>query len=193
MFNRFFPTPRFAAAIEKENLEIQEKNINNVDSTGTPTKPNATKLTPSALRSLAESFAAAVPELTFSTAELQGYLLSCKSSPEDAVKGIKIWADEEEAVKKAKAEKEKMRKEKAKEKAKERSGMFGGYPAGTAAPMFSPSVFPATLAVPAPTTVPSNNNVTISTEENAVIDSAAATVTKVNGVGTAGTHDLHAE
>ena len=44
---------------------------------------------------MAEKFAEGVPEHEFSTAELQGYLLSCKKEPEQAVEGILDWVMQE--------------------------------------------------------------------------------------------------
>ena len=40
---------------------------------------------------MAENFAEGVPEHEFSTAELQGYLLTCKKEPEQAVEGVSDW------------------------------------------------------------------------------------------------------
>lgn len=49
----------------------------------------------SAIQRLAEKFAEGVPEHEFSTAELQGYLLTCKKEPEQAVEGIAGWVVQE--------------------------------------------------------------------------------------------------
>ncbi|KAF8809901.1 P-loop containing nucleoside triphosphate hydrolase protein [Phlegmacium glaucopus] len=49
----------------------------------------------SAIQRLAEKFAEGVPEHEFSTAELQGYLLTCKREPEQAVEGVGEWVVEE--------------------------------------------------------------------------------------------------
>ena len=48
-----------------------------------------------AIQTLAEKFAEGVPEHEFSTAEMQGYLLSCKKEPEQAVEGISDWVVQE--------------------------------------------------------------------------------------------------
>ena len=48
-----------------------------------------------AIQALAEEFAEGVPEYEFSTAELQGYLLTCKKEPERAVEGISEWVKQE--------------------------------------------------------------------------------------------------
>ena len=44
---------------------------------------------------MAEKFAEGVPEHEFSTAELQGYLLTCKKEPEQAVEGVLEWVMQE--------------------------------------------------------------------------------------------------
>ena len=44
---------------------------------------------------MAEKFAQGVPEHEFSTAELQGYLLTCKKEPEQAVEGVSGWVMQE--------------------------------------------------------------------------------------------------
>ena len=49
----------------------------------------------SAIQTLAEKFAEGVPEHEFSTAELQGYLLTCKKEPEQAVEGVSDWVVQE--------------------------------------------------------------------------------------------------
>lgn len=69
------------------------------------------------LNILAKEFAAAVPELTFSPAELQGFLLKHKRDPAGAVASVAMWVEETQASK-IKAEKREERK-KEKQKAKE--------------------------------------------------------------------------
>lgn len=46
------------------------------------------------LNKLSERFAAYVPEHEFSTAELQGFLLTCKQEPEKAVAGVAAWVEQ---------------------------------------------------------------------------------------------------
>jgi chaperone BCS1 len=48
-----------------------------------------------AIQTLANEFAEYVPEHEFSTAELQGYLLTFKKDPEQAVEGILDWIVQE--------------------------------------------------------------------------------------------------
>ncbi|OAA61162.1 bcs1-like protein [Niveomyces insectorum RCEF 264] len=69
------------------------------------------------LDTLAKQFSAVVPELTFSPAELQGFLLKHKRDPAGAVAGVADWVAETQ-VAKDKADKRQARK-KEKQKAKE--------------------------------------------------------------------------
>lgn len=57
---------------------------------------------------LADEFAAAVPP-EFTIAELQGYLLSCKTRPEAAVAGISAWVAAERAERAAREKRERER------------------------------------------------------------------------------------
>ncbi|KAJ3819463.1 P-loop containing nucleoside triphosphate hydrolase protein [Lentinula raphanica] len=95
----------------------------------TPRTHSSAPLSPSVLSRLAKEFAQKVPDEEFSVASLQGYLLRNKSRPEDAVKGVDVWVEEERrnrekqkgAKKKAKEdEARRKRKERRKEKAKEK-------------------------------------------------------------------------
>jgi len=70
----------------------------------------------SALVELAEEFASHVPDREFSTAELQGYLLSCKKNPGRAVSGIAEWVEVERKERKERKEKEEERKRQVREK-----------------------------------------------------------------------------
>jgi chaperone BCS1 len=42
---------------------------------------------------MAKQFAEAIPEATFSPAEIQGYLLQRKSDPQGALDGVTEWRD----------------------------------------------------------------------------------------------------
>ncbi|KAF8624314.1 hypothetical protein AX15_005944 [Amanita polypyramis BW_CC] len=53
--------------------------------------------TKDSMESLAQSFASKVPENEFTTAELQGYLLIHRKSPEKAVEGVLKWVKQERA------------------------------------------------------------------------------------------------
>ncbi|KAJ3771297.1 hypothetical protein FB446DRAFT_804530 [Lentinula raphanica] len=94
----------------------------------TPRTHSSAPLSPSVLSRLAKEFAQKVPDEESSVASLQGYLLRNKSRPEDAVKGVDVWVEEErrnrekqKGAKKAKEdEAQRKRKERRKEKAKEK-------------------------------------------------------------------------
>jgi chaperone BCS1 len=64
------------------------------------------------LGKLAKTFSQGVPEYEFSTAELQGYLLSCKKHPEQAAAGIGVWVEQERIERKERKEREIERKAK---------------------------------------------------------------------------------
>lgn len=64
------------------------------------------------LGELAKTFSQGVPEYEFSTAELQGYLLSCKKHPEQAATGIGAWVEKERIERKERKEREIERKAK---------------------------------------------------------------------------------
>lgn len=66
----------------------------------------------SRLGELAKTFSQGVPEYEFSTAELQGYLLSCKKHPEQAAIGIGAWVEQERIERKERKEREIERKAK---------------------------------------------------------------------------------
>jgi chaperone BCS1 len=71
---------------------------------------------------LGEEFAALIPTMTFSPAEIQGFLLKWKRQPEMAVKEAPAWVEKtkSEKLKKAKEEKDKEEEEKKEESEKER-------------------------------------------------------------------------
>lgn len=67
----------------------------------------------SILKRLSERFASYVPENEFSTAELQGFLLTCKQEPEKAVTGVTAWAEqvrEEREARKRREEERRLKK-----------------------------------------------------------------------------------
>ncbi|KAF9267807.1 P-loop containing nucleoside triphosphate hydrolase protein [Marasmius fiardii PR-910] len=65
---------------------------------------------------LADDFSSSIAPDEFSTAELQGYLLSCKNQPEQACAGVLDWMVIERKERKERKEKEEVRKRKAQEK-----------------------------------------------------------------------------
>ncbi|KAF4581280.1 hypothetical protein EYR40_002866 [Pleurotus pulmonarius] len=81
---------------------------------------------------LADEFASRFPDDEFTVAELQGYLLTCRTFPRAALDGISAWVAREREARLAKAERERERKAKAKEaKQGETSAQMGTVP-----PMF---------------------------------------------------------
>jgi chaperone BCS1 len=68
------------------------------------------------LATLAEKFAEDVPDHEFSTAELQGFLLSCKKKPDEAVAGVSSWVEQELMERQEKEVREAKRKEALREK-----------------------------------------------------------------------------
>ena len=102
LFHRFFPATRFPELAETPVAD--EKVASPSDST-LPASDSAHPAPPppgSRLASLASRFAALVPEAEFSTAELQGFLLSCKTDPERAAVEVGAWVAEEMRVRMAK-------------------------------------------------------------------------------------------
>jgi hypothetical protein len=73
-------------------------------------------LTYQQLVELSKEFASHVPVHTFTTAELQGFLLLCKKEPKVALSTIQQWVAEQLAERKEKEEREEERKKKNKEK-----------------------------------------------------------------------------
>lgn len=96
LYKRFFPISHCIPESAKEGISDDEKS--------------------SLINSLADDFANQIPEKTFTTAELQGYLLTCKFKPEKAVNDAKEWADNTMKEKKEMEEKKKAKVEKAQEK-----------------------------------------------------------------------------
>ena len=112
LYQRFFPKARFAHIVAK----AEWAETNNRDD-GLP-KGHETSIgdkNHSRLSELASQFAEVVPEDEFSTAELQGYLLTYKMKPLDAVSGIAQWIEHERMEKRERDEREKQRKEKLRE------------------------------------------------------------------------------
>lgn len=64
----------------------------------------------SILNKLSEKFASFVPEQEFSTAELQGFLLTCKQEPEKAVAGVGAWVEQVREDREARMRKEEERR-----------------------------------------------------------------------------------
>ena len=60
-------------------------------------------------------FAECVPDDEFTTAEIQGYLLTCKMKPLVALSGVAEWVERERSEKREREEREAKRKEKLRE------------------------------------------------------------------------------
>ncbi|KAG6918725.1 hypothetical protein DXG01_012210 [Tephrocybe rancida] len=106
LFTRFFaPRPKFDAAAAAASSTSSEK----------PKSP-----TPESIANLATQFASHIPEHVFSTAELQGFLLSCKRDSSRAVNTVSEWVKKELGERREKEAREEARKAKAKAKRDER-------------------------------------------------------------------------
>lgn len=100
LFNRFYPinhvTPESLLNLEKPATDEQKA---------------------AALEKLTKEFTASVPEHEFSTAELQGFLLSCKMMPEKAAREVADWVADERRQKREKQERIEAKKRKQVERA----------------------------------------------------------------------------
>lgn len=107
LYKRFFPESSFADEVAGapcvHKSETKERNGHSVASSG---------YTKSCLSELAHQFSDAIPEEEFSTAELQGYLLTYKMKPFEATRGVAEWVAFERKEKRDREEREEMRKEK---------------------------------------------------------------------------------
>lgn len=119
LYLRFFPEARFAHIVNKSKCTENETGTEAVaDYRAYPGLfPNDHERLfddknhhDSHLSALASQFADHVPEGEFSTAELQGYLLTYKMQPLDAVNGIAEWVRLERAERQKRAEWEGRRK-----------------------------------------------------------------------------------
>jgi len=112
LYRRFFPEARFAhvvAQAECAETTGQDQGLSKADEKSFGDKNHP------CLSELASLFAESVPEDEFSTAELQGYLLTCKMKPLDAITGIAEWIHHERTEKRQRDERERQRKEKLRE------------------------------------------------------------------------------
>jgi mitochondrial chaperone BCS1 len=114
------------------------------------TSPLSTKPSPSSdlMASLATLFGTQIPPNEFSTAELQGFLLSCKKYPASAVNTIANWIAQERKEREDKKEREEKRKLKVKEQQEKYAKMYrenGGFPGPFGGGPFGPG-----LGLPSP-------------------------------------------
>jgi chaperone BCS1 len=116
LFTRFFPESRFGESAAKSANEKFAAQV-------TDEKYDLLKL--------AAQFGEAIPDGEFSTAELQGFLLSCKMKPAEAADGIQAWVEKERLDRLERAERErkrlqKLREAKAKREARQRGSSRDG-------------------------------------------------------------------
>ena len=106
LFRRFYP--------EKHTNLLSEMAHTTADAPKYSEKNRSAPLTlsekESILNRLSERFAAYVPEHEFSTAELQGFLLTCKQEPEKAVAGVAAWVEQVREEREARMRREEERK-----------------------------------------------------------------------------------
>jgi len=100
LFLRFYP---------ESVLELDLKRSDKAD--GSITEKNPNQDIPTLLRTLASQFSSAIPPHEFSTAEIQGYLLGCKTSPCQAAAGAAEWVGSEIAERQEKELKEEAKKQ----------------------------------------------------------------------------------
>ena len=113
LFLRFYPEEILTTLLEK-SLEVHSS-----------ASPDPTQDVQTLIRTLACQFRDAVPAHEFSTAELQGYLLTCKTSPTQAANGIAAWVESEMAERMAKKAREGAKKEERRKAAERR---YAGMP-----------------------------------------------------------------
>ncbi|KAJ3521089.1 hypothetical protein NMY22_g12457 [Coprinellus aureogranulatus] len=130
LFNRFFPATH--VTLQKDECSMERKKAR--------------------LSTLAEEFADNIPEHEFSTAELQGFLLSCKREPEQAARGVKLWVDQEREEKKHKT-----RFTKAVNREERPRSTFGAFPASDGVGVSGAFAASATSSTMDPTAVTSGD------------------------------------
>ena len=116
LFLRFFPESKYSTATSKtvdESADTNEKQ--------------------SGMARLAGEFASVIPPNEFSMAELQGYLLGCRTAPTEAVRGIEAWVERERQARRDKDVREQLRKEriwaaKARQRRSAYDPVFAGVP-----------------------------------------------------------------
>ncbi|KIM42019.1 hypothetical protein M413DRAFT_27547 [Hebeloma cylindrosporum] len=107
LFRRFYP--------EKHTKLLSEMVIHTAaDASNFREKIRSVTLTlnekESLLTKLSEQFASYVPDHEFSTAELQGFLLTCKQEPEKAVAGVAAWVEQVREEREARMRREEERR-----------------------------------------------------------------------------------
>jgi chaperone BCS1 len=77
----------------KEGAKEKKKSSRTGIKTAPTTKPSFITLPPEKLAEMSKEFADQLPELTFSPAEIQGYLLMKKTDPDGALAGVGEWKE----------------------------------------------------------------------------------------------------
>lgn len=87
----------YSSADEKGRLAEMPRSPDSVTFSGSSHRARAPELSRRKIASLADKFAATIPEREFSMAALQGYLMAYKVRPFDAVKEAVEWVEKERA------------------------------------------------------------------------------------------------
>ncbi|KAJ7779739.1 P-loop containing nucleoside triphosphate hydrolase protein [Mycena metata] len=111
LFIRFFPETRFPEFASSLPLGSQNDQPSTKAEMTVEPKPACEKN--KTILVLADAFAEAIPQGEFSTAELQGYLQSHKTTPAEAAAGAGAWVEEIRAERHASEEREEARRRKA--------------------------------------------------------------------------------
>jgi len=99
---------KIASSTASEDGAFDESLVpDEVSFSGASHRARAPKLTSAQVASLSEKFAEAIPQREFSMAALQGYLMTYKVRPYEAVKDAPAWIEKERAAKAAKEAKAK--------------------------------------------------------------------------------------
>ena len=108
--SRYSHDPAFhAEAIEVKQMDNNSISpANNTDPSVNPSRLEADP--PTDLESIAQRFASQLPNLTFSPAEIQGFLLTRKNEPLKALAEVAGWRDEALAAKEKKLDEEKQKR-----------------------------------------------------------------------------------
>ncbi|KAJ7208849.1 P-loop containing nucleoside triphosphate hydrolase protein [Mycena pura] len=96
VFKRFFPLPNAATIAEADSVDLESNHI--------PIVSVQTPYTEAELDTYAAAFANLITSGTYSIAQIQGYLLTKKRDPADAVDGVNGWLKAQEEEKRAMAE-----------------------------------------------------------------------------------------
>lgn len=113
--------PKKAITLSKSAQAVEDERVRREEEIAEKAEAAKRKTEEEKVKRLAEEIAKKIPTMTFSPAEVQGYLLKHKRAPEVAVREAEAWAKKtlEDKVKE-KLKKEKEAKEQAEKEAKEK-------------------------------------------------------------------------